>query len=368
MTAPHDPATAKAYNRTKLLITVSSSLLSLLFLLLLLLSGWSSLLEQLATSLTPHPLMAFLLFVLAVGLLEGILTVPFAFASGFVLEHRYGLSNQTFPRWLCEQAKGYLVSLPVVLLVLVTIFLCLTHFGHLWWLPVAGALTLLSVILARLAPVLIMPLFYKFTPLGDETLKGRILDLSSRAGVSVAGIFTFDLSKNTRKANAGFTGIGRTRRIILGDTLLSEFPAEEVETIFAHELGHYVHRHIRNGIFIGILLTFAGLFITAQLYERSLALFGFAQITQLAAMPLLGLWLSAFGIVTAPLSNALSRHQERQADSYAVRTTGGKEAFISALRRLGAMNLADTAPHPLVEFLFYSHPSIGRRIQAVESQ
>lgn len=368
MTAPHDPATAKAYNRTKLLITVSSSLLSPLFLLFLVLAGWSSLLEELVTSLSASPLVEFLLFVLAVALLEGILTLPLAFAGTFVLEHRYGLSNQTFLRWTWEQAKGYLVALPLVLLVLVTVFFCLAQFGRLWWLPVAGALTLLSVVLARLAPVLIMPLFYTFTPLGDETLRARILTLSARAGVSVSGVFTFNLSKNTRKANAGFAGIGKARRIILGDTLLSEFPPDEVETIFAHELGHYVHRHIRNGILAGILLTFGGLFVTAELYERSLHLIGLERITQLAALPLLGLWLSAFGIVTAPLSNALSRRQERQADSYAVRTTGAKEAFISALRRLGAMNLADTAPHPLVEFLFYSHPSIGHRVQSVESQ
>jgi STE24 endopeptidase len=221
-------------------------------------------------------------------------------------------------------------------------------------------------VLVRIAPVLIMPLFYRFTPLVDGTLKERILRLCESAGVRVEGIFSFNLSKNTRKANAAFTGIGRSRRIILGDTLVRNFSEEEIETVFAHELGHYRFGHIRAGIVTGTLSTFAGLYIASRLYEWSAAALHFPSMTDLAALPLLAIWLSLFGLLTSPLGNMISRHHERQADAYAVHTTGKRDAFVAALRKLSDMNLADPAPHPLVEFLFYSHPPIAKRIRALE--
>ena len=186
------------------------------------------------------------------------------------------------------------------------------------------------------------------------------------AGIHVEGIFSFDLSRNTRKANAAFTGIGRSRRIILGDTLVGNFSEEEIETVFAHELGHYRFGHIRTGMMTGTVSTFAGLYVAARLYDLSVAAFGLSSPTNLGALPLLAIWLSLFGLVTAPIGNMISRRHERQADAYAVRTTGKRDAFASALRKLGAMNLADPAPHPLVEFMFYSHPPLEKRIRALE--
>ena len=179
------------------------------------------------------------------------------------------------------------------------------------------------------------------------------------------GIFSFDLSKNTRKANAAFTGLGRSRRIILGDTLVKNFSVEEIETVFAHELGHYRFGHIRSGIVTGTISTFAGLFVAARLYEASAAALGFPSPTDLAALPLLAIWLSVFGLVTSPIANMISRRHEKQADAYAVRTTGKRDAFASALRKLSDMNLADPAPHPFVVFMFYSHPPVTKRIQAL---
>jgi STE24 endopeptidase len=191
------------------------------------------------------------------------------------------------------------------------------------------------------------------------------MTLCRDAGVRVEGIFSFNLSKNTRKANAAFTGIGRSRRIILGDTLLDNFSEEEIETVFAHELGHYRFSHVRAGILAGTVSTFAGLFVASLMYETSAAAFGFSSPAAIGALPLLAIWLSLFGLFTAPIGNMLSRRHERQADAYAVRTTGKREAFASALRKLGAMNLADPAPHPFVVFMFYSHPPLAQRIRAI---
>jgi len=240
-------------------------------------------------------------------------------------------------------------------------------YGDGWWLPVSILISFVSVLLARIAPVLFMPLFYKFDPLPDGPLKERIIRLCATAGLTFDGIFTFNLSKNTKKANAGFTGIGKSRRIILGDTLVREFSEEEIETVFAHELGHYKHRHIMIGIITGFLTTFIGLFVASRLYAWSIKAFGFDSITDLRALPLLAIWLSLFGLVASPIGNILSRRHERQADAYAVKVTKNGAAFASALRRLATTNLADPEPHPLVEFLFYRHPSIAKRIQLLES-
>jgi STE24 endopeptidase len=310
---------------------------------------------------------ALFIFAIAIGAIQTVVTLPLGFYSGYILEHRFGLSNQTLWQWAWEHIKGLAVSAPLGLALLSFLYFCLQNYRDQWWLPVSIALAGVTVLLARLAPIVILPLFYKFTPINEGPLKDRLLRLCSGAGLRIEGVFAFNLSKKTRKANAGFTGIGKSKRIILGDTLVREFSEEEIETVFAHELGHYTHHHIAIGIATGIVSTFAGLFLAARIYAISLDWLGFVDRTDLAALPLLAIWLAVFGLVTSPLGNMLSRRHERQADRYAVERTGNRAAFIAALQKLSAMNLADSSPHPIVEFLFYSHPPIAKRIQAAAS-
>ena len=310
---------------------------------------------------------ALITFVLSVGILRSVIVLPLGFLSGYVIEHKFRLSHQSLKAWAWERLKGVLVGFPLTMLLVIVVYYCLERFALKWWLPVGLVITLMTIILARLAPVLLFPLFYRFVPLENGTLKERLLRLCRGAGVAVEGIFTFDLSKNTRKANAGFTGIGKSRRIVLGDTLIREFTEEEIETVFAHELGHYRYHHIRTGILVGTLSTFGGLFCTSQLYAWSVTRAGFSALTDLGALPLLGIWLSLFALATAPVRNALARRHERQADRYAVRTTGKPGPFAAALRKLADQNLADPDPHPVIEFLMYSHPSITRRVRMVEA-
>ena len=361
------PDKAKAYNRIKFTTGIASAVLSFVLLLWLVMNGTTKTLENAAHGWTSNTYLALLLFAFALGVVQSVVTLPLGFYSGYYVEHRFNLSNQTIWRWAWEHLKSLLVSLPIIIGVLTFLYYSLTAFGSLWWLPVSIGLTFFSVILARIAPVIILPLFYKLKPLENESLKERILSLCTSAGVKIDGIFSFNLSKNTKKANAAFTGIGKAKRIIMGDTLLNEFDEDEIETVFAHELGHYTHHHIRTGIITSIVSIFLGLFIASLLYSWSVRWFGFSSITEFAGLPLLALWLSLFGLVTSPLGNILSRRHERQADEYAVRRTGKKEQFASALRKLASMNLADPEPHPAVEFLFYSHPSIGKRIRMVET-
>ncbi len=305
------PRKAKAYNRIKLTTGIASAVLSFVVLLLLVLSGATRSLEGWVQSWVGNAYLAVLVYSFALAVVQLVVTLPLGFYSGYYVEHKYHLSNQTVGWWAWEHLKGVLVSLPLAAGVILLLYYCLNTYSALWWLPVSLGLIVLSVLLARLAPVLILPLFYKLTPLPDSPLKDRIMDLCRTSDVRIVGIFRFNLSKNTRKANAAFTGIGRAKRIIIGDTLLDGFTDEEVETVFAHELGHYTLHHLRTGILISMVSTFVGLYVTAQLYSWSVHALGFLSLTELAALPLLALWLSVFGLATSPLGNLISRLHER---------------------------------------------------------
>lgn len=358
---------AKRYNRIRILLSLLETSLLFVFTLFIVLSGVSGAVSEFVRSLTSNAYFSLLLFAALLGFLELVLLLPLSFYSGYFLEHRYELSNQSLGRWAWEKVKSILVSIPIFVPMLLLFYFFLRELGMLWWLPVGAAVFLFSVVLARLAPTLIYPLFYKFKPLDEGPLKERILRLCSEVGMRVEGVFSFNMSKNTKKANAGFTGIGRSKRIVLGDTLLDRFTEEEIETVFAHELGHYKYGHIWKGILVGLVSTFLGLFLTARLYEASLPWFGFTRIDQLAALPLLSLWLGIYGLVTSPLKNGLSRSFEREADRFALVKTGNPAAFQSTMRKLADQNLSDVSPHPVVEFLFYSHPSVEKRVKFAES-
>ena len=226
-----------------------------------------------------------------------------------------------------------------------------------------------NVILGNLFPVLIAPLFNKYTPLDEEhaDLAERLVKLAERANTTVKGVYQFDLSRQTNAANAALAGIGNTRRIILGDTLINEFTPEEIETVLAHELGHQVNKDIPLGIVFGSVSTLAGLYLTALGLEWGVGYFGYAGVADIAALPLFGLALGVFGMVTMPLGNAFSRWRERKADAYALEATNNANAFASAMTRLANQNLADVEPAGWVEFLLHSHPALSKRIAAAQA-
>jgi STE24 endopeptidase len=365
MTAP-SPIDIKRYNRTKLIVSLSGTVVSFCVMVMLLLNGFTVTLEHSSRHLIENSYGALLIFAAGFGMLTSIISLPFSFYSGFVLEHRYKLSNQTFVQWMWEGIKGILVSVPIAVPILLIFYFLLAAAGPYWWAAVATVLFIFSIGLSRIAPVLILPLFYTVKPLEDSPLKEKILSLTKRTSMIVEGIYSFNLSKTTKKANAAFTGIGKSKRIILGDTLIEKFSPDEIEVVFAHELGHYSHGHIWKGILSGTLSIYIGLFLTSIAYTFSLSWFGFVSTSQIAALPLLMLLLGLYSVVTSPVGNILSRKHEFEADRYAVEQTKNKPAFISTMNKLAEMNLADTAPHPFVEFFFYSHPSIEKRIAAAE--
>ena len=356
----------KKYNNTKLAIGISKGVISFILILLFVGLSYSTTLVDYLSGYISNSYLLFIAFVFAVGVATSILFAPVNYYTEFYLEHKYNLSNQTFIKWIIENLKGLLVSTLIGVPILLFFFYVLNEFGSMWWLPLAAGLFIISVVLGRIAPVLILPLVYKVSPIDNNELKERIERLAKDAGIKVENVYKFDMSKNTKKANAAFTGLGKSKRILLGDTLLENYTQDEIETVIAHEMGHYKKKHIIKNIIIGTVTSFLTLFIVAFLYENTIALFGYNSITEIAALPVLSLWAALIGLIQSPFGNILSRKFEYEADEYAVIATNKPLPYISTLEKLTEQNLADKDPHPFVEWFFYSHPSVNNRINALK--
>jgi len=358
---------AKKYNNIKLAIGISESILSFILILLFIWLGYSTRLETYLSNYFTNQYLLFLAFLFVLGIAGSMLSFPISYYTGFYLEHKYNLSNQTFWKWISESLKALLVSLVIGVPILLLFYFALIQFGEIWWLPFAVLMFFISVVLSQIFPILIFPIFYKITPIENENLKERIRSLARNAKLKVENVYKFNMSKNTKKANAAFTGLGKTKRIILGDTLLDNYTEDEIETVIAHELGHFKKKHIIKNIIIGTVSSFLTLYLIALLYQNSLSWFGFSDITQVATLPLLALWSMLIGLFQSPMGNILSRKFEYEADEYAVEETRNPLAFKNTLEKLTDQNLGDREPHPFVEWFFYSHPSIKNRINAIEN-
>ena len=374
---PKKQKQAKEYARIHRRLWAVDTSLSLIYTLTWLSLGWTILLRNQFLLVTGNwSLNTFSnwllppLFALVYGGILVVLTSPLTYYSGFVLPHRYGMSNQSFKEWIIDGIKGMAISAPIGLIVLEVIYVFLRAFPQTWWLWVAGFLLFFNVLMANLAPVLIMPIFNKFIPLGDEhaDLAARLIQLAERANTKVRGVFKFDMSKRTKAANAALTGIGNTRRIILGDTLINEFTPDEIETVLAHELGHHVNKDIPLMLIFGTLSTLLSLYLASVALNWSIGYFGFTGPADPAALPALMLILSLYGLVAMPFDNAFSRWRERLADEYSLRVTKRPEAFASAMTRLANQNLSEVDPEKWVVFLFYSHPPLEERIAMANQQ
>lgn len=362
---PERQQQAKEYARIHRRLWLVSTALNGLYALLWLLTGWSIALRDWLATISSNPWFLVAGFIMVFGGIYAVLTFPLDYYSGFVLPHRFDQSNQTLKDWIIDQLKGLAINAPIGLLLLELLYLALRVTGDLWWLWAAGGMLIFIVLLSNLWPILIAPWFNKYVPLGDEhkELADRLLKLARRANTKVKGVFKFDMSKRTKAANAALTGIGNTRRIVLGDTLINEFTDDEIETVLAHELGHHVHNDIPVLIAFGTLITTVGLYLASLALDWAIGFFGFTGPADVAALPALGLILGAYGLVTMPLENAISRWRENLADDYALQATGKREAFASAFTRLANQNLGEVNPEKWVVFLFYSHPPLGQRIQ-----
>lgn len=356
------PPEVKQYQRQKLTAGIASLLLNLLVLGVLALLAGPRVSQALELWTGDSRWLRLIVLALVYAACLELLSLPLDFWSGYILEHRYQLSNQTWPRWLWRKVKGYLVGGPLGLLLLLGLYWLIWHSGPWWWVWAAAAWLGVTLLLGQLMPVLILPLFYKVTRLDDPALLERLRRMASGTGLNFEGIYRLHLSEETRKANAALAGLGRTRRVLLGDTLLDQFTPEEIEVVFAHEVGHHVHRHLPKLVIWSVLLAAAGFWVVDVVLRRSAGALGYASFDDPAALPLLLFVLTLFGLVLSPVQNALSRFFERQCDRYALERTRLPEAYRSAFTKLARVNKADPDPHPLVVWLFEDHPPIRQRL------
>ncbi|MBI1941627.1 MAG: M48 family metallopeptidase [Acidobacteria bacterium] len=361
-----DSLRVKHYHRARRLLGVAGFVLDLAVLAALLFTGWTVALRALASSRTNQPALAILIYLALFGIAAKAAGLPLDYARGFWLEHRYGLSNLTLRAWVKDQVKGFLVGGVLAAIALECLYWTMRRWPEDWWVISAAIFVGFFVLLANLAPVLIFPIFFKFKPLENASLEQRLLELSRRAGRRVKGVFEWKLSEKTKKANAALVGLGNTRRIILADTLLARFSEDEVEAVLAHELGHHVERHVFKGMAVQVAATFLGFYSVHVVLIRFSGDFGFAGLADFANLPLLALTTTGLSLVLLPLVNAHSRRMERQADAYALRAIESKSAFISGMEKLAELNMAERHPHPWIEFIFHSHPSIEKRIAFAE--
>jgi STE24 endopeptidase len=359
---------ATRYHRLKRRAAIAGASCGVVLLLALLVTGASAALRDVAVSAARDSfLLTVFVYVGLVALIGEAVQLPLAFYVGVTLERRFGLSTETTARWWWDHAKA--VAIGYVLAGAGAVIVCwLVRWSpERWWIAAAMAFAAILVGLAQLAPILLLPLFYEFKPLDRPALRDRLVTLANRAGARVLGVFEWRLGDRTRKANAALTGIGRTRRIILSDTLLADHSDDEIEVILAHELAHHVHGDIWRGIAFETGLLTLGFFLADLALSAFVGRFGITAKWDPAALPLLMLAAGCVSIALKPLANALSRAHERRADRYALQMTGNVSAFTSAMKRLGAQNLAEERPSRLVQWLFYTHPPVAARIEFAQA-
>jgi STE24 endopeptidase len=359
---------AARYHRLRRRASLASTGISVLFLLLLLVTRGSAAIRDWSGTLAGDSfVLAVAVYTFALVLLSSAVQLPFSIYEDLVVERRYGLSTQSTWKWCLDQLKGTAVVAVLGTIAALIIVTLLRWAPDYWWLAAALCFCVLLIALAQLAPVVLLPLFYDFKPLERPALAARLVALAERAGARVLGVFEWRMSDRTRKANAALTGIGRTRRILLSDTLLAEHSDDEIEVILAHELAHHVYRDIWTGIALEAALILAGFYLADAALGMFANSFGLTGKGDVAAVPLVLLAAGAVSIALLPLLNAISRAHERRADRYALDMTRNVEAFVTAMTRLATRNLSEDRPSRLVEVLFYTHPPTAARISAARN-
>ncbi len=292
-----------------------------------------------------------------------VITLPLDYFSGHMLERRYSLSKRGSVDWAIDWLKGMGIQLVFISGFVAATYALLAADPELWWIWVSIIFTLVTIFIAAIAPVVLFPIFFKFEPLPEGELKDRLLRLSESLGTYVQGAYIWKLGEKTVKANAALAGWGKTRRIIISDTLMEKHTDDEIEVIIAHELGHHVNNDIWRGIGVQTVLIFISMWVVNIALKTFASDFGLnGEINDIANMPLLGLVISVVALIALPLANTYSRRRETAADDFAVQTTGMRAEFVSAMERLADQNLSNRQPHWLIETAFHSHPSIARRV------
>ncbi|MDD2702896.1 MAG: M48 family metallopeptidase [Candidatus Omnitrophica bacterium] len=353
---------AKKYCIIKYTLGIVHSLYGAVILFIFAFSGASLTLSAIFAEWIPNPYFLLAVYFLALSAAYYLFNFSFIFYRSFILEHQFSLSRQNIGDWFVDQVKGGGIFYFFTLAALEAFFYLLRNAPQAWWWLVSAVWIFLSLVLAKAAPVVIVPLFFKYKRMAEEPLRQRLLSLAARMGVPVCDVFEIDLSRKSLKANAAFAGLGKTRRIILSDTLKENFSPDEIEVILAHEFAHYRLGHIVKLLVINsfsIVFSFYVLFLVSGPLS---VFFRLPSFTSVAVLPVLFLYWMAWGTAVTPFENALSRAFERSADRKALEATGLKDAFINTMEKFSRRNLSDRKPHPLIKLFFFDHPPVDERI------
>jgi len=357
------------YSLEKNRFELVSGILDAGLLIVFVFSGLLGSLDVLSTQWSIHPYLQGAFYIFLISLLFRIVTLPLSLYSQFVIEARYGFNRMTLRLFFIDFLKGLVIQLILLLPLVAVLFWFMETTGELWWVWAFVFVTLFQVVVTILYPLVIAPLFNKFTPLEEGPLKEQILNLAERLGFRTRGIFVMDSSRRTQHANAYFTGLGRVKRIVLFDTLLAVLSNDEIAAVLAHEIGHEKRKHVVRMFLVSSVFLILGLLVLnallyyAPLYEA----FYFPRISYQGILVIISFCSGPFTFFLTPLINAFSRRHEYQADRFAAEQAGLGKALASALLTLGKENLTNLTPHPWYSFYYYSHPTLSERIQALEA-
>lgn len=338
------------------------------FVLGLIVMGFLSLFDSLARTHQLNYMVAGLIFFLALGTILFVLNLPFDYYQTFVIEETYGFNRSDLKTWVLDHAKAFGLSTALLVVVLLPILWVITVSPYRWWLYAFLMVSLVQLVLVLIYPVVIAPLFNKFEPLADRVLAEKVESLLTKSGMRPRGIFQMDAGRRSSHSNAYVTGLGRTKRIVLFDTLIDSHPREEILGVLAHEIGHAKLRHVLKSYLLGQVAAFGGLYVTYLMlnWELLLVTFGISGSQSYLGLFVIGIFWQKAGYFLRPISMALSRRFEEHADFFAATIQQSGEPLADALKRMASHNLSNVRPHPLYVRFNYSHPPIVERIERLE--
>ncbi|MFW6124186.1 MAG: M48 family metallopeptidase [Acidobacteriota bacterium] len=356
---------AKIYEKEKRLFALLKMGVFLVIIVAFYFSGLSHELAYMEKGLSR--ILTFIIYVFCFQLILFLLTLPLDYFSSYSHEHKWGFSNHTVKSWLIEQGKSFLVGLIVIWIVLGLLFFIMAEFPEFWWLIAGLGSALVSVVFSTLFPVLVFPIFNKYTPIRNKNLTHALKKILSKEGLKSSGFFMEDMSRKTKKENAFLAGLGKTRRVVLGDNLINNMSVPEIVSVMAHEIGHYKYKHIWKFIGIGTIQQIIVFFLLDRIMRILFYEFLNGIRENLSLFPL---FLLIFGSISTflfdPIGNAISRYYEKQADQYAIKNIEEKSSFAQAIAGLANRNLINAYPEKWMKYLFYSHPPVGERLEMVK--
>jgi STE24 endopeptidase len=359
---------AKQYENAKLVMDfLNGTVIPIACCVILLLSSISSELARLLSLLFGSYWFSLWAYLIIFVMILQLAALPIAFYSGFVVDHRFQLSTQTVRGWLVDELKGIAVELIFGVLAVTALYYLIAEVS-LWWVLAAVTFAVFSIILSIILPFLLLPIFYKIKPLSDLQLKDDLLRMTKRAESrgNIERVLVADESRKSVRANAFFSGVGKSKSIVLFDTLLSNFTRREIATVVAHELGHYVNKDIWKEALTSGLLIIPPFFVANDALRLAVSVQTIRSMIDPAGIPLILAVLIGVNFLLQPISNAISREVERKADEFALIVANDPEAQCSAERRLTDLSLSVDSPSRLVELLFYTHPPSSKRIKLAE--